>query len=515
MYETGYYSTGYYATGYYSRRAQEATPTLRYTWEGIIAEARYILQDRGLVGLVGSEETIVTPGEPGTPGTMYAVGIDSDNPGIPVLLRSTDGSVSNWELLPTGIDTGLFQYVLRDIDYAPGLGDGDGRLLAVGSFSRNIYSDDEGATWTYYTMNTNVGNMNCVAWSATLGLFAAGSAAGRIVTSPDGITWTQRKNVGVPINDIRWDDSAGQFVAVNSNASQGIIDISSDGITWTQPSDDDLDGLFLPNGSNVVLVADGKYVAISGNGAITPRHVYSDTPTVDNSWTRVEGNPNAFYDADYSPTANLWMGTLVANNANFATSSDITGLFSNVANNNSDGGNWRTVRYSAVNDKFVFLGSGTAGSNIMTTSDGVNFTIEEQPSMVPHIWYRLRELPFGGGAGGGETVITTTPILSPERYRWTDDSLVDNLNRGIEELKRVRPDAYYTLFGIYDGYTPEVVQTGAGAGQVNWNADFLLEKHFYSALVHYVVSQAFMEEDTNTGQANEHLQLFRKFALAT
>jgi len=106
----------------------------------------------------------------------------------------------------------------------------------------------------------------------------------------------------------------------------------------------------------------------------------------------------------------------------------------------------------------------------------------------------------------------TSPL--PVYLRWDDQTMVDTLNRGIEELKRVRPDAYYTLFGIFDGYTPEVVITGASAGQVNWNSEFLLERRFYSAILHYVVGMIYAGEDGSLPIAAEHLQLFREFALS-
>lgn len=509
MYETGYYSTGYYATGYYSRRAQEGLPTLRFTWEGIIAEARYILQDLGLTGL--TEQILVEEGAapaPGTIGTLYAVGIDSANPGDPVLLRSTDGGIDSWELVNTGVQSGLFQFVLYDICYAPNIGD-NGRILCVGQFNRGIYSDDLGVTWTYITFPSGGGNWFAVAHNGVV--FVSGTAAGKLYSSDDGITWTERFDEVASYNDVVWDPVSELFIAVASDSNVGIINTSPDGITWTRNTDPDLSGLFIPDDSNCVGLGNGTYCVPSGNPSIQPRHVYSSDP--DGAWTGLPVNPHPMYKVAYSPNLDLWMGTQISDNANFSKSSDLTQSFTEIANNNANGGDWRTCCWSEQNSAFVFLGSGTSGGNIMTTDDGTNFTTQAQPSMVPHLWVQMRELQLPNQTPA-EPIFTKSAVLSPERYRWTDDVLLDSLNRGIEELKRVRPDAYYTLFGIYDGYTPEVVQTGADAGQVNWNADFLLEKHFYTALVHYVVSQAFMEEDSNLQQANEHLQLFRKFALA-
>lgn len=70
-----------------------------------------------------------------------------------------------------------------------------------------------------------------VAWSSTLGLFAAVGQIGTVLTSPDGVTWTLRTTPAtVTLKGIVWTGTA--FVATGS--SQAIR--STNGINWTTTS---------------------------------------------------------------------------------------------------------------------------------------------------------------------------------------------------------------------------------------------------------------------------------------
>lgn len=75
-----------------------------------------------------------------------------------------------------------------------------------------------------------------IAYSSSLGLFVV-SAAGRVTTSPDGYTWTNRTiPSGADSRDWRglaWSPSLGRFVAVCSNSSVEQVLTSTNGTTWT------------------------------------------------------------------------------------------------------------------------------------------------------------------------------------------------------------------------------------------------------------------------------------------
>lgn len=102
---------------------------------------------------------------------------------------------------------------------------------------------------------------------------------------------------------------------------------------------------------------------------------------------------------------------------------------------------------------------------------------------------------------------------STERY--TDSTLLNVLNRGLQDLGRLRPDAFYALFANNSLNVPEVVVTGAGAGQVNWTATVGIEMQFYSPLVTYVTAVAEVVDDeyTTDGRAGLLLQQFRMSTL--
>jgi hypothetical protein len=82
---------------------------------------------------------------------------------------------------------------------------------------------------------------NKVCWSPELNLFCAvaGSTLDnvntRIMTSPDGITWTTRSTpAGLLYTDVCWSPSLGLFCAVANSTGTDSILTSTNGITWTQ-----------------------------------------------------------------------------------------------------------------------------------------------------------------------------------------------------------------------------------------------------------------------------------------
>lgn len=100
-------------------------------------------------------------------------------------------------------------------------------------------------------------------------------------------------------------------------------------------------------------------------------------------------------------------------------------------------------------------------------------------------------------------------------YRFSDDVLLDILNRGLHDLSRIRPDLTYTLFTNNSLEVPEIVQTGAGAGQLNWDTVFGLEMWFFNRLIEYVVAVAEITDDeyTQDGRAALMMQLFRNSSI--
>lgn len=86
--------------------------------------------------------------------------------------------------------------------------------------------------------------------------------------------------------------------------------------------------------------------------------------------------------------------------------------------------------------------------------------------------------------------------------RFTESFLVDQLNRGLEELGRIRPDAFYDTFDANQLNVPKVVPTGAtpdtAINEAALSAAFPLDAMFYQPLVSWTVGMAEVTDDEFT-----------------
>jgi hypothetical protein len=91
-------------------------------------------------------------------------------------------------------------------------------------------------------------------------------------------------------------------------------------------------------------------------------------------------------------------------------------------------------------------------------------------------------------------------------YRYSDDILINQLNRGLQEMARIRPDAFWDLFDMYEEDVTVPVVT-AGTLGTTWP----LHLQFYAPLVSWVVAWAEVLDDefTTDGRANMLLQQFK------
>jgi hypothetical protein len=107
--------------------------------------------------------------------------------------------------------------------------------------------------------------------------------------------------------------------------------------------------------------------------------------------------------------------------------------------------------------------------------------------------------------------------------RYPDAMLINALNRGLQELARIRPDAFYDLFSSNNLNVPEITDSVALVGQFNWLETFILELKFWPPLVYYVTGQMDLVEDEYVPNMNRHpssskaakaMQVFRRHTLA-
>jgi hypothetical protein len=115
-----------------------------------------------------------------------------------------------------------------------------------------------------------------------------------------------------------------------------------------------------------------------------------------------------------------------------------------------------------------------------------------------------------------QDIITEARVLLQDddavAYRFSNTILIAMLNRALQALGRLRPDAFYDLYDNNSINVPEVIESGAGAGQVNWDTAFGLEMQFYNPLVHYTVGMAELTDDeyTEDGRALLLLNQFKQ-----
>ncbi len=95
--------------------------------------------------------------------------------------------------------------------------------------------------------------------------------------------------------------------------------------------------------------------------------------------------------------------------------------------------------------------------------------------------------------------------------RYSDTKLIDILNRGLQDLARIRPDSFYDLYSSNSLNVVELVESSPGAGQTIWTDNFSIEMQFYPPLVSYLVGVAEIVDDeyTEDGRAAFLLSQFR------
>jgi len=103
-------------------------------------------------------------------------------------------------------------------------------------------------------------------------------------------------------------------------------------------------------------------------------------------------------------------------------------------------------------------------------------------------------------------------LQDTEDERFTDAYLVATLNRGLQELSRIRPDAFYDLYDANALNVPLLTDSATPAtGETAWTVDFGIEMQFFNPLMMYVVGSIEVTDDEFTvdGRAMMMLQQFR------
>jgi hypothetical protein len=140
------------------------------------------------------------------------------------IISYSDDKGANWKTVWTGVSastTSLIRGITWNGTTFVAVG---GTLGGTAGF---VITSPDGVTWTAQAPTTT-GDLSAIAWSGSMYVAVGGSASGVIIYSTDAITWTIAVDTGVRFTGVVW--TGAQFVAVGIS---GRVVTSPDGITWT------------------------------------------------------------------------------------------------------------------------------------------------------------------------------------------------------------------------------------------------------------------------------------------
>lgn len=318
---------------------------------------------RRLVGLPVALPMIIAGGNIGTAG------------GQARLASSPDGTSGSWELITTPIDGEITSY-FSGIAF-------NGTRFAAGGWANGspggsrIITSEDGINWTERAtpIDSNVSwHLADLIWVEDLGLFVAivwdGSATKALLSS-DGITWvayTFTFNGGGQGQNVIWD---GTKLVATSNA--GGIDTSTDGQTWTQvhgasdPMDSIVDIVWAEELSLYVCVGSG--IPFNHRGIFTSPDLVTWTErAVGETGIAIGWNGSVFVAVGYSG-GSWWLYTSTNGTSWTSRTHVFTGSVSSY-----DGAVYWTGSFWIAS---VLPSTGSVG--VASSPDGVTWTAETTP----------------------------------------------------------------------------------------------------------------------------------------
>jgi hypothetical protein len=288
------------------------------------------------------------------------------------------------------------------------------KFIAVRSGASAISAD--GINWTFYFQSTydhiwdaqsaaESTVWTAITWSPELSLFVAVARNGtnRVMSSPDGITWTARSTSAYSWNSIAWSPELSLFVAIEADGAQKSL-TSPDGITWTERS--------TPTGNWLsVIFANSMFIALAfaSNKAITS--------TDGINWTERTTAASANWTGlAWSPSLSLFAA--VGNGVCMTSPDGITWTSRTPAEANY----WLDITWSPELSLFVAVArNGT--NRVMSSPDGITWTARSAAEA--NEWYAITWSPelslFVAVARNG----TNRVMSSPDGITWTARSAAE------------------------------------------------------------------------------------------
>lgn len=241
-----------------------------------------------------------------------------------------------------------------------GIAYGNGVFVAVAAAgSSNLVAVSiDGISWTSGAYQAENNPWVSLVFGGGLFVAVAGTGTNRIMTSPDGVTWTPRSfALAKPWKSIAYGN--GVFVAVAMSGNQGIIS-STNGIDWSGRNpgftNDEWASVAYGNGVFVAIATTGdNKIVTSTDGTTWTLRTKAGTW----NFTDVSFANNRFYISD-NTSANLYYPLTSTDGITW------TQLTSNFAN-------WKTKRFFYGNGIYFAVG-GTYASQLQSSTDGLNFS---------------------------------------------------------------------------------------------------------------------------------------------
>jgi hypothetical protein len=317
---------------------------------------------------------------------------------------------------------------------APNGSGGTGLFVAVsrnGSGNRVMTSPD-GVTWTS-RVNAAENEWESVCWSPDLGIFVAVGQTGmgnRVMTSPDGINWTSRTSAtNNGWRSVIWARELGIFVAVANTGTGNRVMTSPDGINWTLRSSAADNGWISVTWAPelgifcaVAVSGTGNRVMTSANPALRTRiagatSFVGPATTADGDALVSTRDVRVTYPA--STVSSGYSSRSPAKSLFRATTVSAVDVVSTWRAQASAADNeWRGFTWAPELGIFVAVAASGTGNRVMTSPDGINWTT--RASAADNSWHSVTWAPeLSLFVAVATTGIGNRVMTSPDGITWT------------------------------------------------------------------------------------------------
>lgn len=311
-----------------------------------------------------------------TPRRLRASGLIETRDGTPA---NKDSRLYNAILEPNGEEVDFLKRTGYSSLFSPATGIGQGailsntangtaQILSIVSNQLCVTTKTVSSTWTVRT-SAQAGQLRAVAWSPSLGMFAAVGDTGtnRVQTSTNGTSWSvQSEPTGANFFGIAWSPALGMFAAVSNNGGTSSVITSTDGVTWTARTTPNKEWIAIAWSPEL-----GMFAAVANNNGGATDKVMTSTDGI--TWTsRTAANNNRWRGITWSPELGLFCAVAILATANHVmTSPNGTTWTGRTASANND---WYAVAWSPSLGMFAAVGNSLSTDCIMTSYDSITWT---------------------------------------------------------------------------------------------------------------------------------------------